>query len=66
MASWIAGGCQGFNFEVAEEGSEAEASFGMYSEASICVEEFEGMKSSNDGQYMKGVEREESEYLTDE
>lgn len=52
MASWIAGGCQGFDFKVVEEGSEAAASFGMHSEASVCVEEFERMKISNDGQYL--------------
>jgi len=46
MASWIAGGCQGFDFEIVEEGSEAEVAFGVYSEASICVEEFEGMKNN--------------------
>ena len=48
MASWIAGGCQGFDFEVVEEGSEAEVAFGMHSEASFCVEEFEGMKSRDE------------------
>jgi hypothetical protein len=45
MASWIAGGCQGFDFEIVEEGSEAEVAFGVYSKASVCVEELEGMKN---------------------
>ena len=43
MAQWYAGGCQGFDCQVVEEGSEAEITLGVYTSASLRVEEFEGL-----------------------